>query len=513
MKGKAILLTGASLLAVVTYSQAAMADGSRMKPSYEALEDRIEDLEQRLDEKEQSDKAAKLRTRVSNLEERADAVQWSFENLRPTVKTGDNRFSMSIRGRFQVDWASYWQDDFAAVGVPTAERDLSGGAVVRRARLGVEGKAWDDFWYELRFDFGGSGTEGSGLLNIARVAYNFGDPDWRLNVGIMQPVFTYQNAVSSADLTFVERPSVVAIAVDEFGGDSARRALELTYQHTDLLWKGDNIVITGALSGQRVGQADTLDETTNVLGRVAWRLWSDGVSNFQIGGSAAQVLDYQGGPAVTARFRERPESRPDGDIRLVDTSFAGDGNAMRATGQWLYGFEAGLNLENFFIGGEYYTFGIDRDFTAPTGSNDEPEFDGWYVESSYVLIGGPKSFATKSSSNNYAVWGQPRISRPFGWGESIGALELAVRYSTVDLNFNEGVVGAATPDGGVRGGEQSIWTFGLNWYLNPNIRVILDYQDIEIEKIDDATPAAGSSANGFAGQDLNAAIGRVQFTF
>lgn len=504
MTSKSLLLLGASLAAITALAQPALADGSRQKPSYEELERRIENLENRADEDAEADRASRIRTRVSNLEERADAVQWTFENLRPTIKTGDNRFSMSVRGRFQVDWASYFQDDTFAAGVPVGERDLSGGAVVRRARLGVEGKAWDDFWYELRFDFGGSGTEGAGLLNIARVAWNM-DPDWRLNVGVMQPVFTYQNAVSSADLIFVERPSVVAIAVDEFGGDSARRGIELTYQHTDQFWKGDNIVLTGAFTGQRVNTADTLDEQTHILGRAAWRLWSDGISNFQIGASGAQVLDYGGASAVTARFRERPESRPDGDIRLVDTSFAGDANAMRAESQWLYGFEAGLNIENFYIGGEYYNFGIDRDFLAATGSSAEPDFNGWYVESSYVLIGGPKSFSAKSASNNYAVWGQPRIQKPFGWGESIGALEIAARYSTIDLNFNDGSAGFVTPDGGVRGGEQNIWTAAVNWYLNPNIRVIGQYQVIEVEKL--------TSAGLDAGQDLSAATGRLQFTF
>jgi phosphate-selective porin OprO and OprP len=508
MKGKAILLAGASLLAITIYSGPATADGSRVKPSYEALEDRIEDLEQRLDEKEEADKAAKLRTRVSNLEERADAVQWSFENLRPTIRTGDNRFSMSLRGRFQVDWANYWQDDTFAVGVPTAERDLSGGAVVRRARFGVEGKALNDFWYELRFEFGGSGTESSGLLNLARIHYNIaGDPDWRLNVGVMQPIFTYQNAVSSADLIFVERPSIVNILVDQYGGDSARRGIEATYQHADLFWKGDNIVVTGAYTGQRITQADTRDESTHVLGRVAWRLWSDGISNFQIGASGAQVLDVQGTPAHTITFSERPESRVDGQS-LITTAVA-DANAMAATGGWMYGFEGGLNIENWYIGGEYYTFGIDRDFAFSSGASVEPEFDGWYVESSYVLIGGPKSYSARSNSNNFAVWSQPRIQSNFGWGESIGAIEIAARYSTVDLNFQPGapgtLVSAVANNGAVRGGEQEIWAIGLNWYLSPNFRFLFDYQDVEIAKLD----AAGNQA----GQDFNTAMGRVQFTF
>jgi phosphate-selective porin OprO/OprP len=57
----------------------------------------------------------------------------------------------------------------------------------------------------------------------------------------------------------------------------------------------------------------------------------------------------------------------------------------------------------------------------------------------------------------------PQPSLNFKKGEW-GVLELAVRHSYVDLN-----------DGDIRGGQESNFTAGLNWYHNRNIRIMFNY--------------------------------------
>ena len=64
-----------------------------------------------------------------------------------------------------------------------------------------------------------------------------------------------------------------------------------------------------------------------------------------------------------------------------------------------------------------------------------------------------------------------------------GAFERAARYSLTDLNYHRVAAGEAAPLDGVRGGEQKIYAAGLNWYLNPIIRSMFDYQYVTIDRL------------------------------
>src|SRR5262249_13780579 len=145
-------------------------------------------------------------------------------------------------------------------------------------------------------------------------------PHTRVHVGALQPVITMADPVASSDLMFLERPAVVTAALPVFGGESGRRGIEATFQKTDALRDGDNLILSGALTGQKVGSAHSGssidDEGTQVLGRVAYRVYSDESSNIQIGASGAEVLSLTGkapGDSRSIKFAERPEARVSGE--------------------------------------------------------------------------------------------------------------------------------------------------------------------------------------------------------
>src|ERR1051326_1295025 len=141
MKGKMGLLGGAAVLALTMSGGAAMAQDAGGD-----LANRVQALE---------DKMASDHARLSTLEQSFNYATWTYDNGRPVLNSGDGRFSMGIRVRFQSDFAGFSQDSTHPTGF-AGPTDLSSGMVIRRAYLGVEGKVYNDFAYELRLNAGGS---------------------------------------------------------------------------------------------------------------------------------------------------------------------------------------------------------------------------------------------------------------------------------------------------------------------------------------------------------------------
>ena len=92
-----------------------------------------------------------------------------------------------------------------------------------------------------------------------------------------------------------------------------------------------------------------------------------------------------------------------------------------------------------------------------------------------------------------------------GWG----AWELAARFSDLDFNDNAGVAGKAIPTGGLRGGDQKIWTLGINWYPVSAVKIEAQYQAIDINRLG----TKGTVTNTQVGQNLSTFALRTQISF
>lgn len=488
------------------------------------LEARVRALEESLaarDERAQTD-----RTRLSTLEQQYNYASWTFDNGRPVIATGDGRFTMGVRVRFQSDFAGFSQDSTHPAGF-AGPSDLSSGAVVRRAYFGVEGKAYSDFAYEFRLNAGGSNGgsagasgvpaagEGDPLLNKAVVTYT-GIPNWHFNVGVIEPAFMFEGTTSSASLMFLERPEIDNIAADVFGAGDSRRGIEIGWAKTDALWAGDNLTATATFSGQKTGSSANHgnggDENTQVLGRITERLWTNGLSNIQIGVSGAKVLSSgssAGGGSQTINLQDRPEVRVDG-TRLISTG------GIAAKTADMFAVDLGGNIDNFFLGGEYAQFTLDRQCGSITAANnavcasptsviDHPTFSGWYAEASWILTGETKAYSPAAINNEVGGFNGPVPSRPFSFsGDSWGAFELVARYSNTDLNWHTGQLATTSQLAGVLGGEERVIALGLNWYLNRNVRIMIDDNIIKVKKGTAAIPNRD-------GQDINVIGVRLQF--
>jgi phosphate-selective porin OprO/OprP len=446
--------------------------------------ERLVAVETQLEQKEEE--ALTIRTRLATLEQMNADASWIYDFNRATIRTADNRFQLAFRGRFQFDSGMFFQDADLPSYV-TVGRDLHNGANFRRAQIGVEGRVYRDFNYEFVFDFGSSGTERAGQIYLLRVAYT-GIPFFTINAGAIQPKFTMDDSTSSAEITFLERSSIVNAILDPFGGSDSRRGVELIYQRPDLFRGGDNLLISTAFTGERIAAIKTDDEGSQLTGRVAYRFYSDEKSNFQIGFDAARILNKPNG---LLSFSDRPETRVDG-TQLVGFGTGGLTTAVAAKTGWLYGIEGAMNYGSFYLGGEYYRYGLDR--TDP--ALRDPKFSGWYVQASYFLTGEMRTYLPAS-----AAWGSPAVVSPFALDSgSWGSWEIKARYSNNDFNSM-----VTDPANRVLGGEQNIVTLGANWYLNRNLRWMFDYLIADVDRRD----ASGQQV----GQDFSAFVNRLQFSF
>jgi phosphate-selective porin OprO/OprP len=413
---------------------------------------------------------------------------WTFSNNRPVITSEDKEFDLAIRGRFQFDAGTFFQSRDLPSSV-MAGRDLHNGSYFRRAQIGVEGTVFRDFDYEFVFDFGSSATERAGQIYLLRLAYT-GIPNVMINAGAIQPKFTMDDSTSSADLTFMERSSIVNTILDPFGGSDSRRGIEVRYQSEGLVNDGDNLLVTAAFTGARIAQTKADDEGTQILGRLAYRFYSNMKSNFQLGASAARIINE---PDRSLSIGDRPETRVDG-TRLVGFGFSNLPAAVGASSASLFGLEGAMNYGPLSLQGEYFHYNLERTNAALR----DPSFNGWYLQGSYVLTGEMRPYVAGS-----AAFGAPSPRNPFrpgsnGWG----AWELKARYSVNDLNA---FTFDPNPANRVRGGEQTIISAGVNWYLNRNVRWLFDYSHVDVNRLD------GSDLQ--AGQDFSVLAGRMQFSF
>lgn len=430
----------------------------------------------------------------------------SLPNGKPAFATADGRFTANIRAIVMFDAGKYFQK--SNLPATTVGRDLNDGTNFRRARFGVDGKLFKDFDYALIYEFGGSGGEDAGHIQEAWVQYTALKP-WRIRLGAFEPNIGLAAAVSTGQMPVMERPAPAEVARNVAAGDS-RSALQLTGNG---LWgAGDSGIaarwfLSTAVTGNTVGTinstggatAQPQDEQQAWIGRVAIAPFSSTDWQAHLGLNAQYVFhpnDAGNGtnPRYPIQLRDRPELRLDA-TRLVDT---GGIDARHIT---VLGAEAALTVQNFAIEGEYFKYDIDRRLTAAQTSFSNPKFNGWYVQGAWVLTGEPRPYNP----------GEARIDGPkmnYNFNPEAGtwgAIELVARYSDLDLNFHGGASGSAAAADAIRGGEQKISTLGVNWYLNPDIRIMLDYQHVDVDRLN------GSGVQ--IGQKYNAIAARFQYTY
>lgn len=535
----ATLLSGAAsaALAQAPLSTAPRSDAASAstEAKLEALEAEVEALKAQIADLKAST-VAEIKDVRGNAAPKPSATV-SISKGAPTFASSDGAYTATLHGVLQFDAAAYNQQSPGpiatdlrrsgpALGASASNvdlghaRNLKDGDLFRRARIGVDGTAPGGFEYRLLFDFGGTGVENAGQLYEGWVQYS-GFKPLHIRVGAFAPSLGLEDANSTSWMPFLDRPSPVDISRNLAGGD-ARTAVQLagygptwfasaavTGRTVGVINTNNVIPITSSTTSISVGTPQTYSDQLAFTGRLAytplrgkdWRI------NLGVHGSYVERPANVSGPgangvtpssAYVVALNGTAELRVDG-TRLVNTGNIPARHASEA------GLEFAAQKGPFFLGSEYEHVSVERSDIA-----SRPEFSGYYVEGTWFLTGESKTY----NQSNAAFDGPATIKHVFDpKNGAFGAVELALRWSDMNFNYHQGDAGSAPSATAIRGGDQQIFTAGINWYPTPIVRFMLDYQHVRIDRLSPSAAAYSTPTGAQIGQSYNAVALRSQIAF
>ncbi len=384
------------------------AENAALARELESLAEQVRELQTQMARNQQAIEGAKNES----------PVEFDPKKLKVTSKDGD--FEFQLGGRLQVD-AAYYDDDLT---------DLGSGAELRRARLFMQGRLYRDWAFKNQIDFADNGVS----VKDAYLQYSALKPV-KITVGNHKEPFSLEALTSSKYATFMERGLPNAFAPDRTLGLSASTG-------------ADNYSAALGVFSDGLDSGETNDSGFGVTGRLTFAPWAEETRALHLGLAGSYRSNVDGG---TVQFRAQPESHVT-DVRLVDTG------AMTGVDDfWRLGPELALVYDSFSLQGEYFYTGVNRGMDALGNSFRNPSFDGWYVYLSWFLTGEARNYSASKGT--------------FGRTKATDAFEVALRYSTIDLNDEE-----------VRGGEEDNFTVALNYYFNPHLRWMLNYVHAEVDQ-------------------------------
>lgn len=395
------------------------------------------------------------------------------------LETKNKDFRIHLGGRTQLDY-SWFRVDESVQSDPTLGNRFRDGVDFRRARLRADGTMYEVIDFEVEYDFmqgARVSTPGSGTFNEALTGptdLNFTITKLptigNLRFGNHKEPIGFEHLTSSRYQNFMERTymqdafyggfnngfSLGASVFNTMFDDRARWHVG-AYSPNSTVFAfntgGAEVAITGRLTGLLMYE----DEGRNLV---------------HVGVSGRHATMDDG----LTRYRVRPAIRS-GLVAVwplpADTgSFNGD------TQQWV-NFELVSVLGPWTFQAEYLGAYIQDAFRTGSASVGTVNYQGYYVEALYFLTGEHRAYNRKNAAFDRVVPNENFFLVPGDCGSIFGrgAWQIGVKYDHLDLD-----------DKGIDGGRLDDFTVGLNWFLNPNMKVQWNYN---VTKRDSSVSGAG----------------------
>jgi phosphate-selective porin OprO/OprP len=356
------------------------------------------------------------------------------------LKSEDNVFKIKIGGRILNDWGSINADDEIKQAF-SGETVNGNGTEMRQARFYMSGTIYNQFIFNAEYDFAGTDADFTDVWVGMNKIPGLGE----VRIGHQKEPFSLERMNSIKYTTFIERGLPVVFAPGRNTGIKFHNSLA----NTRLAW--------GIGGYKEVKTSDGFDDLNNynITARLTGVPWmtDNGEELIHLGLSYSHKFSDKD---QSYRYRMFPESHL-GPVYTLDTDSFGD-----VTDVDLVSPEIAVVLGPFSVQSEYVRSLLSRD------NSQNLDFSGYYVFCSYFLTGEHRQYIAGEGGGEF---GRIIPARPFsmdsgGWG----SWQVALRYSYTDLNDRE-----------IWGGKEGNYTAGINWYLNANLRLALNYIRAELD--------------------------------
>jgi phosphate-selective porin OprO/OprP len=445
----ATTVTGANLFADDTNTAPASAIDQRI----DALDKEIQDLKrQREIDQEAAQQAA---DQAAQKAKSAPIVTAGQNGLGPDgfrLQSADSNYVLRVGGYAQADGRFYLNDK---------ANNGTDSFLLRRVRPILEGTLYRDFDFRIMTDFG-NGAPQTSLLQDAYVEWHHWQ--WlKLRAGKFKPPVGLEWLESDTDLLFVERGLPTDMVPQRDVG------VQLSGSVLDGVVSYAGGVFNGVVDGG-IGDADVNDAKV-----VAARLFIQPFKTTDI--KALQGFGFGSGSTIgreesTGTTTNLPSYKTTGQLTFFsyNKSVAPDGQQLRYTPQAYYNFGP-LGLL-----GEY---NVSEQEVRSGARAENIHNDAWQIAGGLFLTGESQKYR----GSPYSPLGAVTPRHPFdpsagGWG----ALELVARYGQLRVdpdafNINPTAGGARFASPIASAQEATEWGVGLNWYLNRNIKLSIDYDN------------------------------------
>ncbi len=385
-------------------------------------------------------RVAELEAQAAEAKKEEDAKKDSGFKIKwepaPSISSNDGRFEMNIRGRIYAD-AAWISDDVSSANTKATE--------FRTARLGIEGKAWNNVKYKFEVAFNGGEVE----IKDAYIQPKFGD--FKFTIGQQKTPNSLEELTSSRYTTFMER----AAFTDAFGFE---RMLGLAVSTGGENWS----FAVGAYRGN--DPTSNTDEGTAFAARATFAPVNTDKTKVHLGGSVR--FQKIGADQSEIRYRQRPFAHLS-SMRWVNTGHMFEKDV-------LFGVEGAIVHGPLSVQSEWaWVRATDKD----TNTSDKFGFSGGYFDVSYFLTGESRNYEAEKGE-----FGRVSPKHPVLDG-GMGAWQIAYRYDMVDLSDTVPLMGGGTFT--LHGGEQKSHIIGINWYWNKYMRMMFDYSHSKITDASD----------------------------